>query len=121
VEVEASNSAGSDTQPFTIDVTEPPTITSAPITTASVGQPYTYDVEATGNPLPTYALLEQPPGMTINPQTGVISWTPTTSGTVSVEVEASNSAGSDTQPFTIKVSNSATEDSIKIYLPIVMR
>ncbi len=36
--------------------TQPPLITSTPVTTGMVGSPYRYDVEATGNPTPTYSL-----------------------------------------------------------------
>jgi hypothetical protein len=61
-----------------------PVITSTAVTTAIIGDLYTYDVEATtsvptGNPL-TYSLTTVPPAnrgvMTINANTGMISWTP---------------------------------------------
>lgn len=61
-----------------------PVITSTPGTTAIIGDLYTYDVEATpsvptGDPL-TYSLTTVPPAnrgvMTINANTGLISWTP---------------------------------------------
>ena len=57
----------------------PPTISSAPVTTATTGLLYTYDVDATdpnGDVL-TYSLDQAPPGMSIIATTGVISWTPT--------------------------------------------
>jgi hypothetical protein len=81
-----------------------PMITSDPVTEATVGWLYTYDVEATGNPVPTYTLTTSPAGMTIDEGTGLIEWTPAAVGTVDVTVEAINSAGSDTQPFTITVA-----------------
>ena len=42
--------------------------------------------------------------MTINSNTGVISWTPTAAGSFEVTVEVSDSSKSDTQSFTITVS-----------------
>ncbi len=85
------------------DAEQAPIITSTPITTAVVGQSYIYDVDAAGSPSPTYALLTAPSGMTIDNVTGVISWTPTSTGPNAVEVEASNTEGSDTQAFTVTV------------------
>src|SRR5690606_6160337 len=41
-----------------------PVITSTPVISAVVGQPYSYDVNATGTPAPTYTLTTHPAGMT---------------------------------------------------------
>ena len=84
-----------------------PQIISTPVTTAAVGQPYVYDVDANGIPEPNYALLESPAGMDINSVSGLIQWTPDINqiGDINVTVQALNAAGSDTQSFTITVSN----------------
>jgi lysophospholipase L1-like esterase len=84
-------------------VPSPAVITSNPVTLAALGQPYTYDVEATGNPVPTYSLITFPSGMTINESTGLIQWTPGATGTFNVTVRATNSEGIDEQSFTILV------------------
>jgi uncharacterized repeat protein (TIGR01451 family) len=83
-----------------------PIIVSTPVTSAATGRLYRYDVEAVGSPVPTYALTIHPSGMTIDPTTGLISWIPTAAqeGNYAVKVEASNSAGSDTQNFSIVVT-----------------
>ncbi len=81
----------------------PPEITTTARTNAMVGQPYEYDVQATGRPVPTYSLAVFPAGMTIDDVTGLIEWMPTATGSFDVEVVASNSEGSDSQPFTIEV------------------
>ena len=80
-----------------------PLIVSTPVTEATIGQLYTYDVEAAGNPVPTYTLEIFPDSMTIDPLSGLISWTPTLAqqGDNNVEVKASSSEGSHTQSFTI--------------------
>ena len=85
-----------------------PTITSTPITLATVDEFYTYDVDATdpdGDTL-TYSLTTSPAGMTINSTTGVINWTPTSGqiGDNDVTVEVSDGLLSDSQNFIILVS-----------------
>ncbi|MBV7327422.1 putative Ig domain-containing protein [Chloroflexi bacterium TSY] len=110
ISVTATNAAGSDTQSYSLVVsvpTTPPSITSSPVTAATVGTAYTYDVDATGNPTPTYSLSTGPAGMTIDANTGLISWSPTVSGTVNVEVVATNAGGSDAQVFSVNVTDSA--------------
>jgi len=81
----------------------PPVITSIAITDGVIEQPYVYDVEALGSPLPTYSLATSPAGMTVDPNTGLIEWTPDALGDFSVAVEALNSLGADTQGFVITV------------------
>jgi lysophospholipase L1-like esterase len=80
-----------------------PLITSSPLTTTTVGNLYTYDVDASGSPAPTYSLTTSPANMTIDSSTGLIQWTPTSTGTFEVIVEAANAFGSDSQSFTLQV------------------
>ena len=90
-----------------------PIITSTPITTATVGAAYTYNVTATdpdGNAL-TFSLTINPTGMTINSTTGLIDWTPTTAGNYNVIVKVSDNGipvKSITQSFTVIVGGSGT-------------
>lgn len=92
-----------------------PAITSTPITTAVLNTPYTYDVDASGNPDPTYSLLVAPPGMTIDSTTGVISWTPTTAGSFNVTVQAANTVlPNASQSFTIVANTAPTVTSLLI-------
>ncbi|MGB9714852.1 MAG: LamG-like jellyroll fold domain-containing protein, partial [Thermodesulfovibrionales bacterium] len=86
-----------------------PMITSTPDYMIALGQTYTYDVNSTGNPAPTYSLATAPLGMNINSSTGLIEWTPTSYGTFNVVVEATNSVGTDTQSFTIQVLSCPSE------------
>jgi glucose/arabinose dehydrogenase len=82
-----------------------PVITSTADTTAVIAAPYSYDVNASGTPSPTFVLTANPAGMTIDATTGVISWTPAAGGTANVTVVASNGVMPDaTQSFTITVS-----------------
>ena len=88
---------------------EAPTITSIPVTTAVVGDSYSYDVDATGSPTPTYSLTTKPATMTIDSNSGVISWTPTSddadNNPHSVTVEATNTEGTDAQSYEIIVTH----------------
>ncbi len=83
----------------------PPTINSSPITYVTIGGSYSYDVSASGSPAPNYSLTTAPSGMTINSATGLIEWTPSSTGSYNVTVTASNSEGSDTQNYTIVVGD----------------
>ena len=115
VEVNAINDAGTDTQNFTISVGDaktPPVITSTALTTATIGQDYSYDVDATGNPIPSYSLAEAPEGMSIDENTGLITWTPQTTGEYRVVVVAENDAGSTSQEFAITVSEQLVAPTI---------
>ena len=87
-----------------------PVITSAPITTATVGQSYVYDVDATdpdaGDTL-TFSLTIAPTDMAIEAATGLIGWTPTEAqvGSQPVTVQVQDSGGlSAIQSFSITVA-----------------
>jgi RHS repeat-associated protein len=73
----------------------PPVIYSRPVTPAIVGLPYMYDVLATDPQLDimTYSLVSPPPGMTINPLTGCIQWTPPAIGDYEITVKVKDWKG----------------------------
>lgn len=82
-----------------------PAITSTPVTTAMRDVPYTATVTATGLPAPTFSLTTYPAGMAIDPNSGVITWTPDATGDFNVTVQADNgSPVPATQSFTITVA-----------------
>jgi cellulose biosynthesis protein BcsQ len=105
---------GTATATVTIQVTsvnDAPSITSEPPTMAAVGRSYAYDVNAmdpdAGDKL-TYSLVENPAGMTIDPVSGLVRWTPTSDqlGNHEVTVQVADSAmpaASNTQVFPISV------------------
>jgi Putative Ig domain/Domain of unknown function (DUF5666) len=85
-----------------------PVITSTPTLVGTQGVAYSYDVDATdanGDTL-TYSLVEPAPfGMTIDPATGVISWTPAAQvGDNPVTVQVSDGSLVASQTFTVKVA-----------------
>jgi fibro-slime domain-containing protein/RHS repeat-associated protein len=109
----ADNQGGSDIQQFNLQVNDtadtPPSFTSNPLKTASVGQLYAYLATATdvdNDPL-TYDLPVHPTGMVINPYNGQIDWVPTSdlAGSQSVVVRVQDGRGGvDLQTFQIAVA-----------------
>ena len=118
--VKVSDGELSDTQNFTITVSDSnhaPVITSTAVTSATKNQPYSYNVDATDSDGDTliYSLTTKPSGMSINSSNGLINWTPSNTGSYNVIVKVSDGELSDTQNFTITVSESAPgSDETKI-------
>lgn len=95
--------------PGTPSETTAPVITSGAPTAATAGTPYSFTVTATGTPTPTYTATGLPAGLTINGATGVISGTPTTPGSSTVTITASNGTPpNDTQTVVITVQPAAS-------------
>jgi YD repeat-containing protein len=92
----------------------PPQITSTPSYNAVENVPYNYDVDAIdpeGDKV-TYALVTAPPGMALDPVTGLVSWVPGSGdlGTKDVVVSAADTQGaSQEQAFTVLVSPQLTD------------
>lgn len=84
-----------------------PVITTESLPDAIFGTAYTHTIEAVDPEEDTleFSLLARPTGMTINSNTGVLTWTPAAAGSFDVTVEVSDSNKSTTQSFTITVNN----------------
>jgi large repetitive protein len=101
-------SAQSTAASVTIDAAGP-SFTSVPVTAAQVGVAYGYTVHATDvvqNGL-VYSVFSGPTGMTVDPSTGVVTWTPTAGqvGTQAVDLRATDVAGNMLdQTFNVAVS-----------------
>ncbi|ELS32847.1 MULTISPECIES: putative Ig domain-containing protein [Pseudanabaena] len=85
-----------------------PNILSTPITKAGQGQPYVYNVVATDaeNDAIRYSLISYPTGMSIDSETGKISWTPSYSniGSYKIQVQATDSKGIfNTQTYQLEI------------------
>ena len=80
----------------------PKITTDRPLPEGTVGDPYTAKLEATGNGI-TWSASGLPDGLTLNSD-GTINGTPTTAGTSTFTVTATNSAGSDSKAFTLTVT-----------------
>ena len=83
-----------------------PTITTTTLTDGTVGTSYSQTLTATGTAPITWSIAEGsslPTGLSLNGNT--ISGTPTTAGTYSFTVTASNSGGSDSEQLSITISS----------------
>ncbi|MGG7465626.1 MULTISPECIES: ice-binding family protein [unclassified Plantibacter] len=87
-------------------VTTSPEVAASTPPTGTVGTPYSFPATATGSPAPTYTVTGTlPGGLQIDTTTGVISGTPTTAGTFTFTVTASNGASPDvTTEYTITIA-----------------
>lgn len=89
----------------------PPQIVSTPPITAALNAPYRYEVLASDPDADalTYSLVRAPEGMTIDPDTGVVTYTPTSSSSSSpVEILVSDGfGGSSRQSFELAIGSSA--------------
>jgi hypothetical protein len=81
----------------------PPNITSTLTAPALAGVPFSYLIEADNMPT-TYNATGLPPGLSINQATGVITGTPTASGTYNVTLAAANAYGTDTKNLSLTVT-----------------
>jgi hypothetical protein len=94
------------TQSFKIIIANrPPRMTNDSVPVAYVDQPYVYAIQATdddGDSL-TYSLLDKPGAMTLDENTGNLTWLPNQVGEFSVSVSISDRQDSITSSFTIKV------------------
>jgi len=113
VECGVSDGEASDSKSVNIsvdDVNHAPVITSTAVTSAIKDEPYSYDVNATDSDGDTlvYSLTTKPTGMSINSSTGLITWTPTATGSFGVTIKVSDGELFDTQSFTVTVEENGT-------------
>ncbi len=91
----------------------PLTITSATTASGTKATPFTYTITATNSPT-SYAAAGLPSGLSINTSTGVISGTPSVSGTFNVGISASNSAGTGPATLTLTINDAVLSGTYKI-------
>src|SRR5438105_8813135 len=101
VTISATNSGGTGTATLTITINPAkPVITSALTATGQVGVAFSYQITATNNPT-SYNATGLPAGLSVNTSTGLISGTPTTAGTYSVTISATNAGGTGSATLTL--------------------
>ena len=97
MEVSAKNLAGTDTQAFEVSVMglSGPVFTTEPPTEATVAAPYAYDPSVVANGAVSWSAPVAPRGLTIDPDTGAVRWTPTSAevGSQDVTIRATEQDG----------------------------
>jgi hypothetical protein len=96
-----------------VNMLKAPVISTTTLPEGKIGTPYSTQLEATGTAPITWSLESSnlPDGLTLS-TAGVISGTPTTTGTFSFTVKATNSIGSDTKELSIAITASTVAPTI---------
>ena len=90
----------------TFESTEAPVITSAASANGTVGNAFSYTIRGTHLPGSFGVTGVLPPGLKLNPNTGVISGTPAVAGSAQVTISATNNIGTGSQALTIDIGPS---------------
>jgi len=94
----------SNENPYTFDIQgngiSAPVITSSLTASGNQGSPFTYTITATNSPT-SYNATGLPAGLTIDTVTGIISGTPTVTGSFNITITATNGIGSDNQTLVL--------------------
>ena len=115
ITITAHNGAAPDTtQNFTLIVNQAAAITSANNTAFTLGSLSSFTVTATGFPTPTLSESGAlPAGVTFNTATGVLSGTPTASGSFPISFTAHNGVGTDAvQNLALTVNQASSSTTI---------
>ncbi|ROR93660.1 putative Ig domain-containing protein [Salana multivorans] len=93
-------------------VAQPPSITTATLPDATVGTPYAATVEVEGTSPIELSVTggALPPGLTLDPVSGLISGAPTAAGSYPVAITAANEAGEVAREYVIVVVPAATPE-----------
>ena len=109
--VRAMNSGGTPTSYTSLGSTTTssgappaPAITSALTASGVVSSAFSYQIAATNSPA-SYNATSLPAGLSVNTGTGLISGTPSGTGTTNVTISATNAGGTDTETLAITINN----------------
>lgn len=97
----------SDETPYitTPPVSPSPRINSPSITSARPGKPFLFTIPASGNRPMTFEAVNLPPGLSLDPQTGIITGKVDQPGNYSVTIKAKNSKGHTSAQLNISIGD----------------
>jgi len=114
VTISAHSEYGNDSKILVITITDPitaPKITSPLLAEGTQNQPFSYGMTTSGTQPIDLTVTNLPAGLLFDPELGVISGIPTTSGYTNVTLKATNSSGSDTKTLVITIYPPAIIDT----------
>jgi hypothetical protein len=112
--VSATDSSFTATAPISITINQLPSISTASLPSATVGAAYSQTLAINGGtqPISWSVTGGLPPGISFDTGKGIISGTPTTSGTSNISVTAQDASGAkDTKALSINVGTTAVSPS----------
>src|SRR5438876_735847 len=106
VTISATNAGGTGSATLTLTIKPPTPVITSPLTaTGQAGVAFSYQIQATNNPTSFNVTGLLPAGLSVNTSTGLISGTPTTAGTYSVTISATNAGGTGSATLTLTINN----------------
>jgi hypothetical protein len=107
ITISATNAGGTGSATLVLTINPAkPVITSSLTATGQVGVAFSYQITATNNPT-SFNATGLPGGLSVNTSTGLISGTPTTAGTSSVTISATNAGGTGSATLVITINPAA--------------
>src|SRR5437764_11349584 len=104
VTISATNAGGTGSATLTLTINPATPVIQPPFTaTGQVGVAFSYQITATNNPT-SYNATGLPAGLSVNTSTGLISGTPTTAGTYTVTISATNAGGTGSHTLTLTIN-----------------
>jgi hypothetical protein len=98
-----ANGTGTKTVTFTINPPPAPSITSSGTASGTVGTTFSYQITA-NQTITSYGTTVSVPGVTFSTTTGLFSGTPTTAGTFSGTLTATNANGTGSKTLTVTIN-----------------